>query len=391
MPPGEYNADLSRHGRFHAIPRGNPKLNMPSFHNLLEPDSLVTNFQHCPPDGFTTGMVAHGVPVFQTDFDLLTTADAPIRARVMALPLYRYWRGLLQPRTCFVGTTVTEYAIFPEGVVAGQLVADLKSAQASEYPFLILKDVPQASPLLDAASNAYAEEVVAASLQAGFVSLQGQALAYVPIDFDSMDQYLSRLSASRRKDLRRKLRSAAALQIETVATGSAFFADEQVLQQFYALYLNVYQQSEVHFDLLSPDFFKQMLQSPDDGGVVFVYRHEGQLIGYNICYVKEGRLIDKYIGLAYPQARTLNLYFVSWFQNLEYALAQGLKYYVAGWTDPQIKADLGACFTFTRHLVHIRNPLLRAVLRRFIGLFESDRAWSEAQTEKTNGKSSDHS
>ena len=83
-------------------------------------------------------------------------------------------------------------------------------------------------------------------------------------------------------------------------------------------------------------------------------------------------LIDKYIGFAYPQAHQHNLYTVSWFHNLEYALTNGLRYYVAGWTDPEVKRELGAQFTITRHLVYVRNPFLRAILSRTKRLFESN-------------------
>ncbi|WP_449424315.1 hypothetical protein [Rhodanobacter lindaniclasticus] len=34
--------------------------------------------------------------------------------------------------------------------------------------------------------------------------------------------------------------------------------------------------------------------------------------------------------------------------------------------------------TFTRHAVYARNPLLRALLRRLGGHFESDRHWQAA-------------
>ena len=43
--------------------------------------------------------------------------------------------------------------------------------------------------------------------------------------------------------------------------------------------------------------------------------------------------------------------------------------------DPEVKAQLGARFTMTRHAVFIRNPLLRALGRRFAGHFESDSEW----------------
>ena len=66
-------------------------------------------------------------------------------------------------------------------------------------------------------------------------------------------------------------------------------------------------------------------------------------------------------------------------ENLAYALERGLSHYVAGWTDPQVKRQLGARFTFTRHAVYIRHPLLRALGRRMAGRFESDRAWAQAE------------
>ena len=161
-----------------------------------------------------------------------------------------------------------------------------------------------------------------------------------------------------------------------MATGAAF-ADQARIDECYALYLTVFAQSEIHFDCLSREFFASVLRDAASGGIVFEYRHADRLIGYNLCFVHDGKLIDKYVGFRYPEARDCNLYFISWLVNLEYALAHGLSHYVAGWTDPQIKAYLGASFTFTRHAVYVRNPLLRRLARRFGGYLEGDRQWSE--------------
>ena len=162
-----------------------------------------------------------------------------------------------------------------------------------------------------------------------------------------------------------------------VPTGDATFADETTVDAHYALYEAVYAQSEIHFDRLSRAFFAAVLRDAGSGGLVFTYRRGGELIGFNLCYVVGDALVDKYIGLRYPQARECNLYFVSWVRNLEEACARGLRRYVAGWTDPQIKAYLGARFDFTRHAVYLRNPLLRLTLRRLARHFESDRQWQE--------------
>ncbi|HEY0180678.1 MAG TPA: peptidogalycan biosysnthesis protein [Dokdonella sp.] len=348
-----------------------------AFHDLLEPPALVRHFLAAPPQDFVALTTPLGAPAFVARFDLLTTADDALRRRVAALPLYARWGRWLRPRTCFVGTTVSEYALLPIGVDAAALVREWLDAYARDYAFLIVKDIPQDSPLLDAASNAAARALAAACARAGFVLLEGQALAWVPIDFASVDEYLGRLSSARRKDIRRKLRARAGLEIEAVPTGDARFADAGLRAELYARYLEVYRQSEIHFDLLTPAFFDAVLQDASLAGVVFAYRDAGRLIGWNLCFVVGDALVDKYVGFAYPEARERNLYFVSWMHNLEYARERGLARYVAGWTDPEIKAYLGARFTFTRHAVRPRSRVLRAALRRLGAHFESDRAWAE--------------
>ncbi|HEV7778207.1 MAG TPA: GNAT family N-acetyltransferase [Luteibacter sp.] len=344
-----------------------------AFINQLEPDALLRHFRRHPPVGFAVKEGPEGIPLFAAPFDLLTTADDALHRRLARLPWYRYWSRLLRWRTGFVGTTVSEYAPLP-ATDPGRLAAALRRGAA--HALTVVKDIPLDSPLLGTAANARSRAFVHACEREGFVMLEGQALAWVAIDFASTDAYLERLSASRRKNIRRKLRSRAVLDIDAVPTGTAF-ADPAVVGAFYALYLQVYAQSEIHFDLLSEDFFRAVLQDATGGGIVFVYRHAGRTIGWNLCYEHDGRLLDKYIGFAYPAAREHNLYVVSWMHNLEYALARGLRQYVAGWTDPEVKASLGASFHLTRHAVYARNPFVRMLLRRMAGHFESDRHWQE--------------
>ncbi len=348
--------------------------------NALEPASLVAAFATCPPEGFQIDEVA-GSPCFVAPFDLLTTADDTLKQRAAALPGFARWSRWLRIRTAFIGTTVTEYAPLAADVAPSLLADALRLGPCRHHKLTIVKDLPQQSPLLPPADNAAADAVVAALQASGFVTVEGQALAYVPIDFADGDAYLARLSTSRRKNLKRKLRSRAELDIRRLPTGAAFAGDagDAAVDAYYALYEGVFAQSEIHFDKLGRPFFAALLRDGGNGGVVFEYRRaaDGTLLGWNLCFEHGGKLVDKYIGLAYPAAREANLYFVSWMVNLEYAIERGLSHYIAGWTDPEVKAQLGASFTFTRHLVYVRNPLLRALARRFAGHFESDRTWSE--------------
>ncbi|MCZ2497334.1 GNAT family N-acetyltransferase [Xylophilus sp. Kf1] len=345
--------------------------------HALEPEQLLRQFAAHPPAGFEVGEVA-GAPLFVAPFDLLTTADDTLKRRAAALPGFARWSRWLRIRTAFVGTTVSEYAPLPRGTAPERLADALCAGPARAYRLTIVKDLPQRSPLLSAADNRAADALATALAARGFVTVEGQALAYVPIDFADADAYLARLSTSRRKNLRRKLRSRADLRVERVPTGDAFDDDRRV-DACYALYEGVFAQSEIHFDRLGRDFFAALLRDASSGGIVFEYRRvaDGLLLGWNLCFECGGKLVDKYIGLRYPEAREANLYFVSWMVNLEYAVERGLSHYIAGWTDPGVKAQLGASFTFTRHLVHVRNPLLRALARRFSAHFESDRTWRE--------------
>lgn len=339
--------------------------------NQLEPNALIDSFLAYPPYDFTV-LKDTDVLAFSAKFDLLTTADDGFRQTLQKIPLFSYWRKWLRIQTCFVGTTVSEYCIFSKGQSAEQLVDTIQAMLVQHYALTIVKDIPQQSPLLSDEENLYSASLVNALKKQGFIMVEGQALAWVPIDFVDSDEYLQRLSKSRRKDMRRKLKKWEDVTVHQRQTGDDYFSNAQVLAQYYELYLNVFNQSEIHFDQLSREFFEQILQDQLSNGIVFEYYANDELIGYNICYILNGNLVDKYVGFIYPAAREYNLYYLSWFYNLDYAAKQRLKNYIAGWTDPEIKAYLGASFTFTQHAVHVRNPILRAILKPLSKYFESD-------------------
>ena len=337
--------------------------------NLLEPLELVRAFQSHPPEGFTPLDLA--APAFATRFDLSTTLEPALRRSLS-------WVPAPKPMTAFVGTTVSEYALFPAEVAPEELVRSLVGRLGAQYSFVIIKDIPGEPLLVGGEAFAYTQALTAACHAAGFELMDGQALAYVPIDFGSTDAFLNRLSHARRKNLRRKLREGAAIEVEAIQTGDPRFGNDAFIAEVYRLYCQVYAQSEIHFDLLSKGFFRAVLRSAEMNATMFRYRTAGTMIGWNLCFERDGMLIDKYIGFDYPAARAHHLYTFSWFRNLQHALDRGLRMYVAGWTDPEIKRQLGARLTPTLHAVRARNPLLRAALRRAKRWFEPDRRWTSA-------------
>ena len=142
------------------------------------------------------------------------------RQKLERLPFYRWWRQWLQPRTCFIGATVSEYGLLPTSTTPDHFLASLLTT-AADYPFLIVKDLPTQSVLVGEPAHAYSQAFMDAAQSAGFFAIEGQALAYVPIDFTSIEEFLSRMPKSRRKDIKRKTRENPALVIEHICTGDA--------------------------------------------------------------------------------------------------------------------------------------------------------------------------
>lgn len=346
--------------------------------NRVEPQCLVDAFLRHPPQTFKAATLDTSLYTFYTKFNLLTTLDTPLRKKIQSLLGYRYWQTLVEYQTQFIGTTVTEYTPLPSHHSAQDTLNTILQ-HTNKQALTIIKDLPIHSPLVSEADNLFNQTFIDLAQKQGFLAIEGQALAYVKIDFNDQDDFLSRFSKSRRKNFKRKLKHLDELDVNIRHTGDHYFNDQATLKQLYSLYLSVYEQSDIHFDLLSPEFFKAILQDSSQQGRVFLYWKNGVLIGYNICYVHNNSLVDKYIGLNYPLALDYNLYFVSWFVNLNYAKNHALDFYVAGWTDPEVKSQLGAQFTFTQHLVWVKSPLLRFILSKFRHLFESDAHWHQQQ------------
>lgn len=343
-----------------------------AYHAQLEPDSLLQHFMSHPPDGFAVEATPSGVPSFVAPLDLLTTADDALRRRLMALPGYGWWGRWLRWQTRFIGCTATEFTPLPPGVDAATLADELIDGYGRGQRLLVVKDLATDSPLLPEEDNRRSAELALALQERGAILLEGMELAWVPIDFDSEDAYLARLSRSRRREMRRKLRSRRELRMELWPTGDSRFDDPALMQHLVALYENVYAQSEIQFDHLSAAFLSALFRDGNSGGLLFCYFAGDELIGWNLCYEYAGKLVDKYVGFAYPQAREHNLYFVSWMENLNYAQSRGLSHYVAGWTDTAVKRQLGASFCLTRHAVYPRSAILRRFFRHVAHHFESE-------------------
>jgi hypothetical protein len=345
--------------------------------NALEPTSLIEAFLHNPPENFvvqnTKASSSQEIYGFFADLDLTTTLDDNIKKKIDSLRRFSLIdfiiKKLITTNVLFVGTPVSEYLLLPETIDFADFKDGIFSIfKKSARQFLIVKDIPASSPLLSDNENKLSADFTDFLRENGFVILTGQALAYLPINFNSIDGYLAKFSHNRRKKFRQKMKIGTTLKLQEVSTGDAFFSDETV-EYLYNLYLNTYNKSDIHFDKLTLQFFQQVLQNSTDGKV-FIYRKNDKIISFNLCYIIGNYLVDKYAGSLYPDALDAALFFNNTFDNINYCLQHNLKTYIMGWTSAQAKAYVGCDFTYTNHAIYMKNPIIRTILLRFKSYFE---------------------
>ena len=115
--------------------------------NQLEPQAVVDAFLKHPPLSFQVHSPSDFLPYFYTEFDLLTTLDTDLLKKIKALPGYSTWGKILHFKTCFIGTTVTEYSLLPCELPLDS-IADFLKNNDQNIKLGIIKDLPLDSPLL---------------------------------------------------------------------------------------------------------------------------------------------------------------------------------------------------------------------------------------------------
>jgi hypothetical protein len=320
------------------------------------------------------------VPAFMTDYRLDTTLDGRLRRVVGALA--RAAPGLLRPRMLALGSPVSEtchagYA--PNSTQSERLrmlamILDGCETEAAKRgaQLLAVKDAGDTQ-------SALWEWALTAR---GMRRQPGLATATLALPYATLDAYLATLSRATRRDLRRKQRARAALRIE-------WRHDlEGIRDDVMRLYRNTLERAAMQLEELTPDYFDRVLAELGERASCVCYWLGESLVAFNLVLHDGDRLIDKYIGMDYSHARSLNLYYVSWMENVRYAIARGIPVYQSGQGLPQEKLRLGSTLSPNWLWYQHRNRLIDGTMKtaeRALGLHREARS-TETATQATSRK-----
>ena len=172
--------------------------------------------------------------------------------------------------------------------------------------------------------------------------------ARLPITFNSLEEYLSRLSKAARKDLRRKVRLSNKVRVVRSRNISPY------LERIYRLYLETVDRGPTAFSLHNRLFLEKICERVPDAAYT-LYFVEEELVAFNLLVVKQEVMVDIFFCMDYELGRKYNLYVLSWLENLRACVEQKIPLYQAGQGAEKTKAHMGA--TFSPSLILFKHRL----------------------------------
>jgi hypothetical protein len=345
-----------------------------------------------PPPGFRfeamvvrdgpDGRIVAAAPVFHIVYRL----DTPLQGNLRPLGdwLYRTVPRLVAHPVMGFGSPLTDrchLGLDPaldagrraRAVAALHTGLDAKAAREG-VRILAIKD------LADREAGGLNETITAA----GFSRIAGLPVCVLDLPFTDEAAYIRSLSANNRSVLRRKLKTAGPVEIETV-TSIAGLEDE-----IFSLYEETRANSRFDygdFEQLSPAYFRDVVAAlgPERAALILA-RVEGRLLAMKLLFLEKERVIDKFWGMRYPAGREHNLFFVCWMEGVRLALRRGAKQYQSGQTAYAQKVKLGSrldpMWVYFRH----RWPLINRGFRRVAPLLAFDKMDPELAEIRTRTK-----
>jgi predicted N-acyltransferase len=192
----------------------------------------------------------------------------------------------------------------------------------------------------------------------GYTRIPSMPLTRLELNFSSFDEYFATLGKATRKNLRRKFRDAeqsGKIDLE-ILTDITPHVDE-----IYPLYLQVHERSSLKFETLTKEYFYRLSRDMSDRSRFFLWRKDGRIIAFSLCFVHRDSIYDEYLGMDYRVALDLHLYFYTLRDIISWAIGQRLRYYCSTPLnyDPKLhlKCDLVPLDLYVRHTGRLVNPI----------------------------------
>ncbi len=345
--------------------------------NTILPDepeswSFYRAVESCQPPGFTTAvMVARQgdkicalAPLFETNYRL----DTPLQGRIRK---FTDWLNAKSPNLTSLsviglGSPLSDNLTFGfapdlspaerKTIFAGMLACLSETAAQNRRQMIALKSI----------DAALAHEMHSTLTKYEFSGVTSVPLVMLDLPYASVDAYLASLNRKTAKYLRRKCSTSAQIRME--------YRDniDDVEDQIYALFQQTLAQSVVShgdFQALHPGYFRRVMAGLGDKAKMQLNWHGDKLASFQFFLVNKDRVVAKQIGMQYPLARELNLYFLNWMELIRFTIDAGIPRIEMGATTYSTKLLFGGYmerrFLYFRFRRSLSNNLLSPLAPAF--------------------------
>jgi len=296
-------------------------------------------------------------PFFLVDQDILEGLGAERIDWIASVR--RFYPRFLKLRTLMVGCSAGEAHLAATETLPADIVAEtlsngiIKQARSLNAKLIVLKEFP----------SRY-RKILHCFLQCGFARAPSMPMTMLDIGYDSFDDYMVKaLKSSTRKKLRKNLEATAGVSDirMSVTDDAASFVDE-----LYPLYLQVFERSQMQFEKLTKDFFRQIGQRMNDKVRFFAWRRGNVLVAFSLCMVQGDSLYAEYVGFDYAVALDLHLYHYVVRDMIGWGISNGYKWFRSSGLnyDPKLhmRHRLDPIDLYVRHTSILANAIFRLAL-----------------------------
>ncbi|MGO9378097.1 MAG: hypothetical protein ACLPN1_01740 [Dissulfurispiraceae bacterium] len=290
------------------------------------------------------------LPLFETRFDLSAFADGWIKKSLKVA--VRLIPSVFNPRVLSVGSVAGEWSEIGIDPQIDQVTFD----EACKIAFSTMQTLAvELKSDLVALYNFNRYSKLPLEVFKKFNRVQYRSCALLTINFNSVEEYLGRLSRATRKNVRRKMRVAAEVRVVRSHNITPF------LDRIYMLYLETVERGPLALGAYKRPFFEQICERVP-GAEYTLYFVQEELVAFNLLIGKQQAMVDKLFCMDYGIGNKYNLYVLSWLENVSTCVEQKIPLYYAGQGTEKTKAHLGATFIPSFILFKHRLPMIDRLL-----------------------------
>jgi len=297
-------------------------------------------------------------PCFLVNYSLDTSINGPLRRVTNAIK--KIFPNLLSLKALVCGIPMGQGQIghnpSSQGIVEAIKQRMEELAQEIRAPIIAFKDF----------DDSY-ERLFYPLLKDGFLKIDSLPMTCLEINSANFEDYLKTLSSATRYDLRRKLKKASGIKIESSLESSL---SQETLDEVYALYLQAVETHDMGFEIVPKDFFRRISLNMPQETKFFLFRINGKLAAFVFCLVSENVLLDYYLGFDYIPAHEYHLYFVKFKEVYNWCLKNNIKVYGMGATGYEPKRRLKFDFKPVYLYIKARHALMRPVIKCLCALLK---------------------